>query len=129
MILDVARREDARDVRPRRSRLGDEVTLLVVVEPGQKSIQVGEKLATMAKQLNIKKVLAVVNKANGESEARVVTEQMKGKGIDVLGSIPASRGAIEADMKGVPLLDDVPGDAAVDAIKRVLDSIITQFYS
>ncbi len=103
--------------------------LLVVVEPGQKSIQVGEKLATMAKQLNIKKVLAIVNKVNGENEARLVADQVKGKGIDVLGSIPASRGAIEADMKGVPLIDDAPGDVVIDAINRILEGIIKQFYS
>ncbi len=102
--------------------------LLVVVEPGQKSIQVGEKLASMAKQLNIKHVLAVANKVNGEREVRIVKEQLKSKGIDVIGIIPQSRSVIEADMKGVPLLDDAPGDVAVEAIKRILDDIIDQYY-
>ncbi len=103
--------------------------LLVVVEPGQKSIQVGEKLVTMAKQLNIKHVLAIVNKVGDEREARVVSEQLKSKGIDVIGAIPVSRGAVEADMKGVPLLDDAPADAAIEAIKRILDDIVSQFFA
>ncbi|MBN2152554.1 MAG: AAA family ATPase [Candidatus Lokiarchaeota archaeon] len=103
--------------------------LLVVVEPGQKSIQVGEKLASMAKQLNIKHVLAVVNKASDEGEARLVSERLTSKDIGVIGSIPQSRGAIEADMKGVPLLDHAPDDMAIGAIKRILDHITNQFYN
>jgi len=103
--------------------------LLVVVEPGQKSIQVGEKLATMAKQLNIKQVLAIVNKVGDDKAASAVIEQLKSRGIDVIGTIPQSRCATEADMKGMPLLDAAPGDVVIVAIKRVLDDIINQFYT
>ncbi|NMC07996.1 MAG: AAA family ATPase [Candidatus Lokiarchaeota archaeon] len=102
--------------------------LLVVVEPGQKSLQVGEKLAAMAKQLNIKHISAIVNKVSGERESLLVKEQLRAKNIDVMGIIPQSRGAVEADMNGVPLLDTVPGDVIVEAIKRILDNIVDQFY-
>ncbi|MEX2728124.1 MAG: AAA family ATPase [Candidatus Sigynarchaeum springense] len=103
--------------------------LLVVVEPGQKSIQVGEKLASMANQLHIKHIRAIVNKVGDEKEGHAVVEQLKSRGIDVIGTIPHSRAAVEADMKGFPLLDIAPGDVAIAAIKRILDNIINQFYT
>lgn len=98
--------------------------LLVVVEPGQKSLAVGEKIARMATTLGIKHVLAVVNKVDGEAQEAVLGRAVRERSMVLAGTIPRSDAVMAADLDGVPLLDVAPGDPAVLATARLLDEIL-----
>nr|MDO8115368.1 AAA family ATPase [Candidatus Sigynarchaeota archaeon] len=103
--------------------------LFVVVEPGQKAIQVGEKITAMAKQLNIKHVLAIINKVENEEEEKNIVQDLKERGMDVFASIPRSNAVIEADLKGIPLIDFRENDVAVGAMKGILDNVVKKYYN
>ncbi|MHA1997412.1 MAG: nucleotide-binding protein, partial [Promethearchaeota archaeon] len=66
----------------------------VIIEPGQKSINVGKKMAIMAKKLNIKNVFVILNKVRNESQENKVRDLLKEDGIEVFGSILQSEAVL-----------------------------------
>ncbi|HME56391.1 MAG TPA: hypothetical protein VKM55_29600 [Candidatus Lokiarchaeia archaeon] len=103
--------------------------LLVVIEPGQKSIQVGEKIASMARMLGIKNVFLVLNKVDTDDQQALVTEQVTNEGFEIFGNIPKSIAVQEADLRGVPLLDYQENDAVIGSIQDILDKLLSKFYA
>ncbi len=70
---------------------------IVVVEPGQRSIQTARTVFEMAKNLGVQKVFVVANKVRGPEDLRFIEEHIAGH---IIGSIAFSNAIMEADMKG-----------------------------
>jgi CO dehydrogenase maturation factor len=71
---------------------------IVVVEPGQRSIQTAQTVKNMAEELGVKKVFVVANKVKDEEDLRLIKHwvgEMK-----FLGEISFSDFLIKSDMKG-----------------------------
>ncbi len=79
---------------------------LIVVEPGRRSLQTAELIRTLAQDIHIPRVYLVANKVRNEEDRRFIREH--GPDIPVLGFLPDSARAIEADMKGVAVFDMAP---------------------
>lgn len=71
---------------------------IVVVEPGQRSMQTARAVHAMAKVLGVKKVFVVANKVRGPEDLQFIKDHV-GK-MDVIGSITSSHAVMEADIKG-----------------------------
>ncbi len=71
---------------------------IVVVEPGQRSMQTARTVKDLAKNLGVKKVFVVANKVRGEADLRFIRDHIKE--MEVIGSIAFSHDVMEADMKG-----------------------------
>ena len=70
---------------------------IVVVEPGQRSIQTARSVKEMAKGLGVKKVYAVANKVKSESDVAFIGKELD---IPLLGSLSYDPLVVEADMQG-----------------------------
>ncbi len=70
---------------------------IVVVEPGQRSIQTARTVFEMAKNLGVQKVFVVANKVRTLEDLRFIEEHIAGH---IIGSIAFSNAIMEADMKG-----------------------------
>lgn len=93
--------------------------MLIVVEPGTRSIETAGRIMELARQIDIRKFGAVINKAVGE--AKDIKDKLKDYGIDVLGIIPYDTALIQADMESMAPIDK--GGAAVEAIKNIMDQL------
>jgi len=71
---------------------------IVVVEPGQRSIQTARTVFAMAHTLGVNKVFVVANKVRGDSDVAFIEHHIGGQ--HVIGSIAFSNAIMEADMKG-----------------------------
>ena len=71
---------------------------IVVVEPGQRSLQTAKTVFKMAKGLGVRKVFVVANKVRGPEDISFIKDNIKG--IEFLGSIAFNDAIMEADMKG-----------------------------
>jgi CO dehydrogenase maturation factor len=71
---------------------------IVVVEPGQRSMQTAKTVYRMARNLGIRKVFAVANKVRGPEDLHFIKDNI-GE-IPVIGSIAFSHAVMEADIKG-----------------------------
>lgn len=70
--------------------------LMVVVEPGMRSIETAYKIRDLATDLGIKTVLGVANKVRGAQDRAFILEQMQD--IKIIGSIPYSEDILMANM-------------------------------
>lgn len=87
---------------------------IVVVEPGQRSIQTAKTVFEMADGLGVKKVFVVANKVRGSDDLSFIKETLDG--IDVIGSISFDHSIMEADIKGYSSYSTSP-----KAVKQVKD--------
>ncbi len=73
---------------------------IVVVEPGQRSIQTAGVVRDMAKELGVKKVFVVANKVRGEEDLDFIRKRIEK--MELIGHISFSPLIMEADIKGAP---------------------------
>ncbi len=71
---------------------------IVVVEPGQRSIQTAQTVKRMAEGIGIKKLFFVANKVRGDRDADFIQNAVQG--MSYLGSIAFSDCIMEADVQG-----------------------------
>ena len=93
--------------------------MLIVVEPGARSIETAGRIAELARQIGISKFGAVINRAGGDVSE--IGERLKEYRLPVLGVIPYDAGLIEADMENIAPIDR--SGAAISAIKNIFGKI------
>ena len=71
---------------------------IVVVEPGQRSMQTAKTVRDLAKSLGVQKVFVVANKVRGPEDLQFIKGHIKD--MEVVGSIAFSHDVVEADMQG-----------------------------
>ncbi|MFQ5909929.1 MAG: AAA family ATPase [Thermoplasmata archaeon] len=91
--------------------------LVIVVEPGRKSIETAERIRKLAVDVGITKIVAVLNKSLGEDD--FTRSKLAEIGIEMIGSIPYMQCMIEADVKDVPPIDHEDCSEIVSAIEEL----------
>jgi CO dehydrogenase maturation factor len=80
--------------------------LIVVVEPGRRSIQTAHTIRALADDLGIKQLYVVGNKVRTPSDEAFIAEQLPE--FEVLAFLPADGQAIESDRQGVAVFEVAP---------------------
>ena len=75
--------------------------LVLIVEPGERSIETANRMGQMAKELGIKHVGAIANKITSSGQIDLIRDKMKN--IIMLGGIDYSSSLQEADMQLIPV--------------------------
>jgi CO dehydrogenase maturation factor len=92
---------------------------VIVVEPGRRSIQTARTIQRLAQEIGIPRIVVVGNKVRGPSDQAFIAQQLAD--LPVLGFLPSSPNAIEADLQGKPIFDVAPDMvAAAEAIAQTL---------
>ncbi len=98
--------------------------MIVVVEPGARSIETATRIRKLSKEIGIERLCAVINKAIDRDTIRAHLDRLE---IPVIGEIPYDTALIQADMdRQAPF--DVGGDAVL-AIEGIKDAIMAQVYA
>lgn len=92
--------------------------LMVVVEPGMKSIQTAERIKKLALDIEISNIKAVINKKRSEEDSDLVRERLGEMGIPVIAEIPYDESFVKADLEGKAPLDF---DEDSDGIKAIVE--------
>jgi len=92
--------------------------LIVVVEPGRRSIDTAENIQRLASEIGLKRIAVVGNKIRGDADIAFLRENMPQ--FDFLGFLPYDNTLIEADLNGIS-----PFDTNALA-KSLMDAIIQQ---
>jgi CO dehydrogenase maturation factor len=81
--------------------------MLVVVEPGQRSIDCARTVARMSREIGLKDIVFVANKVTGKEDEEFIKESLEGS--DLLSVIPWSESMRKADRDGISVLDAADG--------------------
>ncbi len=97
--------------------------MIIVVEPGLKSLETAERIKRLANDIGIEKILCVVNKVSNIEEEEFVNDKLAELGIEVLGYIPRDLEVVRADMEGKALVD-YPKSEALKSIGKISNKIL-----
>ena len=97
--------------------------MLIVVEPGQRSIELAETIRRLSVSLGIRRVFFVANKVRSDREEEFVIQSAKGARTELLGIIHYDDVASQADREGKAVLDIAPDSSIVKEIKVVKANI------
>jgi CO dehydrogenase maturation factor len=94
--------------------------LVIVVEPGARSIETANNLARMAVELGVKNVAAIGNKITDAAEINTIESQLKD--ITLLGALPYNQSVRQADLKRIPVIQ--ADTEFIEKLKKVKDSLV-----
>lgn len=97
--------------------------LVLVAEPYYRSLETVRRLAVLAAELPIPRVVVVANKVRSPDDADAVSAFCDRHGLEQLGGVPWSEEVVDADRAGIPLLDAAPESAAVIAIGGIAERL------
>ena len=97
--------------------------MIIVVEPGLKSLETAERIKRLARDIGIKEIVCVVNKVSNLEEEEFVRFKLGNLGIKIIGTIPNDPLVVKADMEGKALVD-YPDSEALASIKDISKNLL-----
>jgi CO dehydrogenase maturation factor len=95
--------------------------LVVVVEPGQRSIESAKRIIDLAGDIGLKNITFVANKVASDSDERFIREALIGR--EILGVIPYCEELRQTDRNGKSVLDGIKTDV-LDEFNAILGKIL-----
>ena len=92
--------------------------MVIVVEPGMRSIETATRIKKLSEEIGIKHLAAVINKGTSKK----VKPHLEELGITILGEIPYSTELVDADLEGKAPIDF--GGESIDAIREIKDNML-----
>ncbi|BBL62536.1 MAG: AAA family ATPase [Methanobrevibacter arboriphilus] len=96
--------------------------MIVVVEPGLKSIETAERIKKLATDIGIKKVLAILNKCSSSEQKDFVEKNLLKINIELIGAIPMDNDVVMSDMEGKALMS-YKNSNALKSIKKIASEL------
>ncbi|RME23950.1 MAG: carbon monoxide dehydrogenase [Deltaproteobacteria bacterium] len=94
--------------------------MIVVVEPGGRSLEAAKRIKQLATEIGLRNVVAVANKVRGEGDMKLIREALGD--IPLMGGMEYDQAFVEADLSGKPpFADGVP-----EKLRPLLDSVAGQ---
>ena len=93
--------------------------LLIVVEPYYRSLETAGRMGPLARGLGIQHVYAVANKLRSERDEAAVLDYCAKHDLEVVARIPFDEAIVEADRKGVALVDHDPNAPAAVELRQL----------
>ena len=108
-----------------RASAGGVDAMIVVVEPGMRSVQTANRIRKLASDIGIKRTFIVANKIGHEHERQTLERVLDP--LTILGTLPLTPQLARADLEGRPLTLDAP--AFAEAVGRVGEALEEQLGS
>jgi len=98
--------------------------LIAVVEPYYKSLETGRRMAALAIELGVERVLLLANKVRDDSELAAVREFAEANDLEIVGMVPYDDGMAAAERARVSPLDHDPDMPFVRAIDDISGQVV-----
>ena len=94
-----------------------------VTEPMPKAVEVTRHVMKLSRDLGVKKQIVIVNKVEDGTECETISRELDCNA-DQMYSVRYDRNVIEADKKGLLILDYAPQASVVEDIQRIKEEIL-----
>ncbi|MHA2072765.1 MAG: ATP-binding protein [Candidatus Thorarchaeota archaeon] len=101
--------------------------LVVVAEPGRRSLNILSKIKQLALDINVGRILAVGNKVVGSEDEAMIRERVEAEGLPLLGMVPLDDSIKAADRKGMAPIDLDPNSPGMVAIREIKSRLVDEF--
>lgn len=103
-----------------RGTAGSVDAMVIVIEPGLRSIKAARNIAGLAGDLGVSKLWAVANRLRHENDKDFIINKLQD--IQIAGFLPYSEKVLEAERTGVALYDIAP--ELVDRVREIAEIIL-----
>lgn len=93
--------------------------LLVVLEPGMRSVQTHSEVVKLANEIGIKTIFAILNKVANPRQKEIIEKELKD--VELLGCISYNDGIAEADLLGKSAFDN--NDKLISEVNDILKNL------
>jgi CO dehydrogenase maturation factor len=97
--------------------------MLIVVEPGSRSLDLAKRIKELAEGLGVKKLFIVGNKVADDEETKFLQRASEELGLELIGTIPYDREIIKADLHDAAPLDVSPNSASMKQIIKIKERL------
>jgi len=97
--------------------------MLVVVEPYYRALETASRIAPLARQLGIPRLLTIANKVRDNEDSRVIREFCKSHDLDLALEVPFDEAVREADRQGRALIDVSPEAITVQKVRELAGAL------
>lgn len=97
--------------------------LLVVVEPGAKSVETASRISELAREMGVRRVEIVANRVRDEPQLRALKELLSGHGLKLLAYLPECPAIPRADLEGKSPFAVPGGEEWISAVRRLSQEI------
>ena len=94
--------------------------LIMVVEPGRRSLETALNIKKLATEIGLKNVAVVGNKVRNQSDSEFIMSSLPG--FEFLGFIPYDQAIVDADLSNRPLLD--ASSQVTDEVKNIYRKLV-----
>jgi CO dehydrogenase maturation factor len=95
--------------------------LIIVVEPGRRSIETAQRIIELAKDLEMKNLAIVGNKIHNPSQKDFISKSLPG--MEFLGFIPYDDAIVDADLANRSILSS--SQPVLDEVKKIFQSLLS----
>jgi CO dehydrogenase maturation factor len=94
--------------------------LIVVVEPGRRSVETARRIKKLAEEIELHNIAAVGSKIRSQSDRDFLTSSLPD--FEFLGFIPYEQAVVEADLAGRPLFEASP--KIVEEVRNIYQALL-----
>ena len=98
--------------------------LIVVVEPGRRSLDTLSRIKKLAADIGVATIYVVGNKVANDEDADMIRQATEKQAVTLLGLIPIDENIKDADKKGIAPLDLNPESSGMLAIKQIKERVV-----
>lgn len=91
--------------------------LFVVVEPYYRALETASRIAPLARDLKIPRLITIANKVRDAEDARVIRDFCRAHDLELGLELPYDESVREADRQGRALIDAAPNATTVTAVR------------
>lgn len=93
--------------------------MLVIVEPYYRALETASRIAPLARELGIPRLLTIANKVRDAEDSRVIRDFCRSHDLDLVLEVPFDEAVREADRQGRALIDVTPNAITVQKVREL----------
>lgn len=98
--------------------------LIIILEPGMRSVKVAQQIKKLGEELGIRRFGAILNKVQDkERDLKIISEKLTKLSIPILGTIPFNKELVKADLNGKPSYEIEDNNEIINEISIVQNKI------
>jgi len=94
--------------------------LIVVVEPGRRSLETARVIKRLAEDIGLKNIAIVGNKVRSETDKEFLVSSLPG--LEFLGFIPYDQAIVDADLASKPVI--TASQKVVSEVKKIFNKLV-----
>ena len=98
--------------------------LMIVIEPGSRSVDTASRIAGLARDMGLKRLAVVANNIRGEEDEEAVRRLLAARSLELTHSLPHSDAVARADLEGRSPFSGPDSEEWLLSVRRLSDRIL-----